>query len=52
MSTTKVKIQMIGGVYRVNCHRTGQTRTVYDCKNCSKYISIDPVKAEIKCRED
>jgi len=49
---TKVKILLEDGVYRVKCHQTGSKRIVFFCKKCDKYISIDPVKAEIECRED
>ena len=35
----------------VICHRTHNIKPVSKCENCDRYESIDPVKAEIKCRE-
>lgn len=54
MSTTKVKLfkNDNDGLYHVICHRSSKDRLARNCYTCSKFIDIDPVKAEIKCRED
>jgi len=52
VSTVKTKLFKVGDVFNVECPRTGKTSPARDCIMCSKFIEIDPVKAEIKCRED
>lgn len=54
MSTIKHKLfkDETDGQYHLICHRNGNDRLARNCYNCSKFIDIDPVKAEIKCRED
>ena len=39
------------GVLSVTCHRTHNIRLAVKCEQCPRYVSIDPVKAEIVCKE-
>jgi hypothetical protein len=39
------------GTYRVYCPRIEVYRDSHDCKTCSRFSKIDPVKGEIVCRE-
>jgi len=54
VSTVKTKLfkNTDDGQYHLVCHRTGNDRLARNCYTCSKFVDIDPVKAEIKCRED
>jgi hypothetical protein len=47
----QTKIFKSGDVFCVVCHRTGKEKPATKCKDCIRYINIDPVKSEIKCRE-
>jgi len=51
---TKIKLFKIedGGQYHVKCHRRENPRPVRECYTCSRFIDIDPVTAEIRCREE
>jgi hypothetical protein len=46
------EIKTIDGKFRVYCHRTGESRDAHDCKKCKRFIAIDPVKSELKCKRD
>jgi len=38
--------------FRVKCPRIAEFRDAHKCAMCSYFVSIDPVKAIIKCRGD
>jgi hypothetical protein len=49
---TRIKLFKQNEVYHVKCYRRENPRPAKDCYTCSRFIDIDPVKAEIKCREE
>jgi len=48
---TTQKIITKDGNFRVKCPKIDTFVDAHKCKKCSKFIAIDPVKAEIKCKE-
>lgn len=50
MKTTEIK--NIDGIFTVYCHRIGEHRSAHDCKKCGRFIEIDPVKSELRCKRD
>jgi hypothetical protein len=44
------KIEKVDGNFIIFCDRTDTYRNAKDCGKCKGLISIDPVKAQIKCR--
>lgn len=39
------------GDKRVKCFRIGEFRDAHECEKCKRFVQIDNVKAEIKCKE-